>query len=90
MSKHGVVSAGVFWARSWLPSRPLTTRVKKTEEDPQLHITMSVVYRAQDHDGMLVADIDRISSVYRVMQHRIETLAQLIVILQFSDAAREY
>jgi hypothetical protein len=63
--------------------------VKKTEEDPQLHITMSVVCRAQDHDRMLVADIDRISSVYRVMEHRIEILAQLIVILQFSDAARE-
>jgi hypothetical protein len=39
--------------------------------------------------AVLVADVDRAGNVGRVMEHRMMTLAQLIVILQFSDAARE-
>ena len=38
---------------------------------------------------VLVADVDRAGNVGRVMEHRMMTLAQLIVIPQFSDAARE-
>jgi len=39
--------------------------------------------------AVLVADVDRAGNVGRVMEHRMMTLAQLIVILQFSDAATE-
>lgn len=43
----------------------------------------------QYHAAVLVADVDRAGNVGRVMEHRMMTSAQLIVILQFSDAARE-
>jgi hypothetical protein len=52
--------------------------VKETEEDPQLYMTMFVVNPVAE---VLVADIDRISDVYGVMEYRMMTSAQLIVIL---------